>query len=246
MKKTRVIVNGAQGKMGRFACVTLAEHPDFELVASLGREDHLAQAIHDSQCEVVVDLTRADCAFSNALTIIESGACPVIGTSGLLEADIIVLRQRCEEKKCGGLIVPNFSISAVLMMKFAAQAARYLPQVEIIEGHHPQKADAPSGTAIKTADMIADARLVEPLRPNCKEMLPHALGALHRGVPIHSIRLPGVLAEQQVIFGNQGETLTLSHKTLDRSSFMPGLVLACQRVVSLNSLYYGLETILDI
>ena len=241
----RVIVNGAYGKMGRFACTTLAEHPEFELVASLGREDNLANAILSQQPDIVVDLTRADLIYNNALTIIEAGVHPVIGTSGLLDAQIKDLRERSKLKNCGGIIVPNFSISAVLMMRFAAMAARYLPNVEIIEAHHPQKADAPSGTAIKTADMIADARGHVPEPVLCTELIPGALGAKHREIPIHAIRLPGVLAEQQVIFGNQGETFSLSHRTLDRASFMPGLVLSCQRVTSLETLYYGLETLLD-
>ena len=244
MSPKRVIVNGAYGKMGRLACVTLAEHPEFALVASLGRADNLAEAIQAERPDLVVDLTSAESVYDNALTTIEAGVHCVIGTSGLLEAQIDDLRQRCELKHCGGIIVPNFSISAVLMMRFAAMAAAYLPNVEIIEAHHPQKADAPSGTAIKTAEMIADARACAPDNLLCKELITGALGAKHRDIPIHSIRLPGVLAEQQVIFGHHGETLSLSHRTLERASFMPGLVLACQRVCSFNTLYYGLETLL--
>lgn len=244
MIKTRVVVNGAQGKMGQLACLTLDAHPEFTLVGRLGRQDDLADALKRLKPEVVVDLTRADCVYNNARIMIEAGVYPVIGASGLLEADIELLRQSCEARGRGGIVVPNFSISAVLMMQCVARVARFLPQVEIIEAHHPQKADAPSGTSIKTADMIADARCTDPVRAPCKEVLAGALGAMHRGVPIHSIRLPGVLAQQSVIFGNQGETLTLSHNTGDRSSFMPGLILACQRVTGFKTLYYGLETLL--
>ena len=239
-----VIVNGAHGKMGTLACKTIQEHPDFHLVASLGRGDNLKSAIISTRANIVIDLTRADCVYENSLTIINQGAHPVIGTSGLLDDQICTLQQLCEENKLGGIIVPNFSISAVLMMRFAAEAARLLPEVEIIETHHQQKLDAPSGTAIKTAEMIANARRAEKAILPLKELLPGARGATHRDVNIHSIRLPGVLARQSVIFGNTGETLTITHDSIDRSSFMPGLILACQKVTGLDGLYYGLEHLL--
>lgn len=242
---SKVIVNGAQGKMGMLACKTIQEHPDFLLVASLGRNDDLVDAISSTQAEIVIDLTRADCVYENSLTIIQHGAHPVIGTSGLLEEDIQTLRQLCHEYKRGGIIVPNFSISAVLMMRFAADAARLLPDVEIIEAHHPQKLDAPSGTAIKTAELIAAARSQIKTKQPLKELLPGARGAVHHDVNIHSLRLPGILARQQVIFGNTGETLTITHDTIDRASFMPGLILACQQVQKLDGLYYGLEHVLS-
>lgn len=242
---SRVIVNGAHGKMGVLACKTIQEHPEFQLVASLGRGDHLKATIADTHADIVIDLTRADCAYENSLTIINQGAHPVIGTSGLLEEQIQSLRQLCATKKLGGIIVPNFSISALLMMRFAADAARFLPEVEIIEAHHPQKLDAPSGTAIKTAELIAAARRIAKNKLPLKELLPGARGATHHDVNIHSLRLPGILARQQVIFGNIGETLTITHDTTDRSSFMPGVILACQRVQALDTLYYGLEHVLD-
>ena len=242
----KVIVNGAHGKMGILACKTLQEHPGFELVASLARDDNLQAAITETRAQIVIDLTRADCVYENSLTIINQGAHPVIGTSGLLEEQIQTLRQLCEEKKLGGIIVPNFSISAVLMMRFAADAARLLPEVEIIEAHHPQKWDAPSGTAIKTAELIAAARRLAKAKLPLKELLPGARGATHHDINIHSLRLPGILARQQVIFGNLGETLTITHDTIDRSSFMPGLILACQKVQQLDTLYYGLEHLLTV
>lgn len=242
----RVIVNGASGKMGVLACKTIQAHPEFQLVAQLSRSDSLEKAIAEMNADIVVDLTSADCVYANALTIIEQGAHPVIGTSGLLEEEIRVLRQRCEDKQLGGIIVPNFSISAVLMMRFAMDAARLLPEVEIIEAHHPQKLDAPSGTAIKTAELIASARQAAKSKLPLKELLPGARGATHHDVHIHSLRLPGVLARQQVIFGNTGETLTITHDTIDRSSFMPGIILACRHVHALNTLYYGLEHLLDL
>ncbi|NCT56985.1 MAG: 4-hydroxy-tetrahydrodipicolinate reductase [Legionella sp.] len=230
--------------MGELACETIQKHAEFELLAGLGRSDDLAQAISDLNARIVVDLTRADSVYQNTKTIIEQGAHPVIGTSGLLEAEIEALRSLCSQKKLGGLIVPNFSIAAVLMMQFAAKAAHYLPDVEIVEAHHPAKAEAPSGTAIKTADVIAKARTRAAHRPRCEEIVPGALGALHQDVRIHSMRLPGTLAQQDVIFGQLGETLTLRHQTIDRLSFMPGVILACQHVLKLDTLVYGLDQLL--
>ena len=244
MSKIGVIVNGATGKMGRLACDMLRSDPAFELLAALGRTDDLAQAIIDMNAHVVVDLTRADCAYQNSLTIIQQGASPVIGTSGLLDPQIKELTRLCEAQQLGGLIVPNFSIAAVLMMQFAETAAQFFPDVEIIESHHPLKAEAPSGTAVKTADLISKARKASPHIPACQEILPGALGALYQDVRINSLRLPGTLAEQDVKFGQMGETLTLRHQTIDRISFMPGLRLACQKVQTLNTLVYGLESIL--
>ena len=241
----RVIVNGAHGKMGALACKTIEAHPDFELVAGLGHNDDLHQAILDKKAHIVIDLTRADCVYKNSLTIIEAGANPVLGTSGLIDDEIKVLRQHCEAARLGGLIVPNFSIAAVLMMRFAAEAARFLPDVEIIEAHHTQKLDAPSGTALKTAALIAQSRRAAKQELLLKELLPGARGAIHHDVNIHSLRLPGVLARQSVIFGNTGETLTITHDSIDRSSFMPGLLLACQHVRSLDTLYYGLEHLIN-
>ncbi|KTC87008.1 4-hydroxy-tetrahydrodipicolinate reductase [Legionella brunensis] len=241
---TRVIVNGAQGKMGILACETVKKNPDFELVAGLTRHDNLRQTIVDRQAEIVIDLTRADCVYENSLAIIESGAHPIIGTSGLVDEQIQTLKNYCEKEKLGGIIVPNFSISAVLMMRFAAEAARLLPDVEIIETHHQQKFDAPSGTAMKTAEMIAAARTTNAHSIKGHELIEGARGGSHHGVNIHSLRLPGVVARQHVIFGNSGETLTITHDSIDRISFMPGIILACQKVKNLKSLYYGLEHLL--
>lgn len=242
---TRVIVNGAQGKMGALACETIKNHPDFELVGSLTRADDLSQTIAALKAEIVIDLTRADCVYANSLTIIDSGAHPVIGTSGLMDEQIQILKNRCDAQQLGGIIVPNFSIAAVLMMRFAAEAARYLTEVEIIEAHHQQKLDAPSGTAIKTAEMIAKSRLAKPNELSLQEIIPGARGGSHHGVPIHSLRLPGFIANQQVIFGSHAETLTISHNSIDRASFMPGVILACQQVQKLDTLYYGLESLFN-
>lgn len=243
--QTRVIVNGAKGKMGALACQTIQNHPDFEFVGGLSKQDDLRRSIFDTKAEIVIDLTRADCVFDNSLAIIESGAHPVIGTSGLVDEQIEILKDKCATKKLGGIIAPNFSISAILMMRFATQAARLLPEVEIIEAHHQQKLDAPSGTAMKTAEMIAKSRTSKKNELALHELLPGSRGGTHHGINIHSLRLPGVIAKQEVIFGSLGETLTITHNSIDRASFMPGIVIACQRVLALNQLYYGLENVLD-
>jgi len=242
--QSRVIVNGAKGKMGVIACETISNQPDFELVASLGREDNLRKSIVDTKAHIVVDLTRADCVYENSLTIIQNNAHPVIGATGLTLEQIETLQTLCAEKKLGGIIAPNFSIGALLMMRFAATAAHFLPEAEIIEAHHQQKLDAPSGTAMKTAEMIAAARNDKKNQLPLKELIPGARGASYHDVNIHSIRLPGILARQQVLFGNTGETLTITHDSIDRASFMPGIILACQRVQQLDRLYYGLEHLL--
>jgi 4-hydroxy-tetrahydrodipicolinate reductase len=241
---TRVIVNGAKGKMGTLACDTLQKHSEFQLVAQLTRTDNLAQAIQDTGAHIVVDLTRADCVFENTMTIMTQGAHPIIGASGLIPAQIQELTALCEAKQLGGIIAPNFSISAVLMMLFAAKAAAYLSEVEIIETHHQQKLDAPSGTALKTAEMIAIARKNPKNKLVLKELIPGARGGTHYDINIHSLRLPGVLARQEVIFGSLGETLSITHDSIDRHCFMPGIVLACQKVMSLQTLIYGLEHLL--
>jgi len=242
----RVIVNGAKGKMGRQASETLDKHEGFTLVARLGRDDNLTQSIKEHRAEIVVDLTSADCVYDNSLSIIEQGAHPVIGSSGLSHEQIKDLQSRCEERQLGGIIVPNFSIAAVLMMHFAGIAARWMTEVEIIETHHQQKLDAPSGTALKTAEVIAAARKQAKNKLPLKELLPGARGCEHDEVNIHSLRLPGVLARQEVIFGQQGETLSIVHNSIDRVSFMPGLVLACEKVAQLKTLHYGLEKLLNL
>ncbi len=243
MKKWRVTVNGAFGNMGQIACAVLTDSSEFELVARLGHQDNLAQALQNTPVDMVVDLTRADCVMANTLAIIASGSRPVIGTSGLQTAQIEQLQRECGRLARGGLIVPNFSIAAVLMMQCAARIARYLPAVEIVEAHHVRKQDAPSATALKTADQIARARKSPQLLAATDQSV--ARGEVHHGVPIHSLRLPGIIAQQDVIFAQPGETITISHRTLDRTSFMPGLLLACRQVMRLNQLVYGLEHVLE-
>lgn len=244
MTQTKVIVNGASGKMGSLACQTILNHPEFDLVASLGRHDNLGEVIDQTNADIVVDLTRADCVYKNALTIIEHQAHPVIGTTGLSDEQIKFLQQQCDARRLGGIIAPNFSINAILMMHCAALCARFQSEVEIIEMHHQQKVDSPSGTAIKTADFIAASRVHSKNKLTDKPSIPGARGAQHRDINIHSVRIPGVLAKQMVIFGGPGETLSITHECIDRNAFMPGIILACQGVTRLTALHYGLEVLI--
>lgn len=241
----KVLVNGAQGKMGQEAVIAIGNTPELTLVGQAGSTDKLAEVIAAVKPQVVIDLTTAAAAFANARTIIAANVHPVIGTSGLLPAQIAELQQLCAEKKLGGLVAPNFSIGALLMMKYAEDCARYFPDVEIIELHHNQKRDAPSATALRTAEAIAAEKNSKGQNASQEvETFAGARGARYQGIPIHSIRLPGILANQEIIFGGPGQTLTIHHQVLNRAAYMPGICLACQKVPQLQTLIYGLEHIL--
>jgi 4-hydroxy-tetrahydrodipicolinate reductase len=240
-----ILINGAQGKMGQETVKAVLAHPkDFSLVAKIGSNDNLANAIHQYQPQVVIDFTNADAVFNNTQTIIEANVHPVIGTSGLLKDQIALLQDNCAKLKLGGLIVPNFSLGAVLMMKYAKEIARHFSMVEIIEMHHATKLDSPSGTAMRTAELIASAKISAPESMHTKQTLEGARGAHYATIPIHSIRLPGIVANQEVVFGAPGETLSIKHTTIDRQCFMPGVLLACKKVLELNKLVYGLEEVI--
>jgi len=239
-----VLVNGANGRMGREAVRAIENDPALQLVGQAGRGDNLSELIKSTGAEVVVDLTLASCAFENVLTIIEAGARPVVGTSGLLPEQIDKLSQRIRDKNLGGVIAPNFSMGAVLMMKYAADAAKYLNNVEIIELHHDGKEDSPSGTAMKTSEMMAENFSSVPVNKPSREMLPGSRGATNHNIPIHAVRLPGFVASQEVIFGGVGESLRIKHDSINRECFMPGILLACKKVVELDELVYGLEKLL--
>lgn len=241
----RILVNGANGKMGQCAVKTLMSQPDFVLVGQTGRSQDLAAEINKTKAEVVVDFTNAESVLKNTETIINAGVHPVIGTSGLKKDAVERLKTRCDKIKLGGMIVPNFSLGAVLMMKYAQEIAGYFPDVEIIEMHHSNKLDSPSGTAVRTAEMINAKRQSSSLNEKEKrETITGARGALYQQVPIHAVRLPGLVAHQQIIFGGIGETLTIRHDSIDRQCFMPGVVMACRKVLELKTLVYGLEEIL--
>jgi len=208
----------------------------------------LAEAIATGRPEVLVDFTIARAAAANGEEALRHGVSPVIGTTGLPSEAIERLRALAAERRIGALIAPNFSIGAVLMMQFARQAARYLPAVEIVELHHDRKVDAPSGTAMRTAELILEARSErDATAPVAEEIrLPGARGGDFRGIRIHSVRLPGYVAHQEVLFGGPAQTLSIRHDSFDRTSFMPGVLLAIRRVRSLEGLAIGLEHLLDL
>lgn len=238
----RVLINGSKGKMGQMIVKTLTANPEFTVVGMTGHDDDLAKEIKQSAAQVVVDVTNAASVLKNTETIIDAGAHPVIGTSGLMKDQIVKLQERCAALQLGGIIAPNFSLGAVLMMKHAAELAKYFPDVEIIEMHHAGKLDSPSGTAVRTAEILATARTKETdLKKETRETIPGARGACYQNIPIHAIRLPGYVASQEIIFGGVGERLSIRHDSIDRQCFMPGVVLACKKVITLDYLMYGLE-----
>ena len=231
--------------MGQESVKAVSEDPELDLVAQTDLGDNLSDKIKQAQVQVVVDFTTAAVVMENAVTIIESGARPVIGTSGLLPEQVGNLQELCNKHNNGGVIVPNFAVGAVLMMKYAQDAAKYFPNVEVIELHHDRKTDAPSGTAIKTANLLAESRKSAHEKIiDEKEILPGARGAESQDIRIHSVRLPGMVAHQEVIFGGKSQTLKIRHDSIHRDSFMPGVCLACKKVMQLKELVYGLEHLL--
>jgi len=239
-----VIINGASGKMGRITCETIEATTNFSLVAKTGHNDNLSQVIADSGAKIVVDFSTASVGFDIAKIIMDAGAHPVIGTSGFTEQHVKKLQAIAREKKLGGIIAPNFCIAAVLMMELGKMAAKHLPHVEIIEMHHDEKADAPSGTAVKTAEVLSAVKAKTTAKVKETEIIKGARGGALNDIHIHSVRLPGLVAHQQILFGNTGETLSIRHDMLDRKAAMAGVLLACEKVQSLDSLVYGLEHIL--
>jgi 4-hydroxy-tetrahydrodipicolinate reductase len=240
----RVLINGANGRMGVAAAKAIAQDPELELVGTATRGDDLTAAIKQANAQVVVDFTNAEVVYDNTAMIIAAHAHPVIGTSGLTLEQIRQFQAQCARAKLGGIIAPNFSLGAVLLIKYSQEIAKYFSHVEIIEMHHDGKLDSPSGTALHTAEMIGAALTTKHPEKKLRETIPGARGATHHQVPIHAIRLPGLVAHEQVIFGGVGETLTLKHDSIDRVSFMPGVCLACKKVRGLDQLVYGLENVL--
>jgi 4-hydroxy-tetrahydrodipicolinate reductase len=237
-----ILVTGAAGKMGRETVAAIEAEPDFKLVGAVKRGDDLTRCIQDMRPDIVIDFTAPEIVFDNAQKIIAANVHPVIGTTGLTPEQFEVLRKACDDKKLGGIVAPNFSIGVMLLQKMAMMAAEYFPDVEIIEMHHPMKKDAPSGTALKTAKAIDAAR---KRAPSAIATAPAAaLGDRTREVPIHSVRLPGFMAHETAIFAAPYETLTIRHDSLDRKCFMPGVVLACKKVMMIDDMVYGLEAIL--
>ncbi|MEU9133093.1 4-hydroxy-tetrahydrodipicolinate reductase [Kitasatospora sp. NPDC048540] len=245
----RVAVIGAKGRIGSEAVKAVEAAPDLELVAALGRGSDLAE-LTAAGAEVAVELTHPDAVMANLEYCLGHGIHVVTGTTGWTEDRLATVRGQLDRSPATGLLIaPNFSIGAVLAMQFAQQAAKYFETVEVVELHHDRKADAPSGTATRTAQLIAAARdkagLPRQSDPTTHG-LPGARGADVDGVPVHAVRLRGLLAHQEVLFGDAGETLTLRHDSLHHSSFMPGILLAVRTVVDRPGLTLGLEHFLDL
>jgi 4-hydroxy-tetrahydrodipicolinate reductase len=245
----KVGVLGANGKMGTQTVATITAAADLELVAALDLGDSI-ETLKKSGAEVVVDFTHPDSVMANLEYAINNGINVVVGTTGFDSAKLAKVKELlAKNPKVGALIAPNFGLGAVLMMQFAAQAAKHFESVEIIELHHPNKADAPSGTATRTAELITDARKVAnrpPMPDATTSALPGARGAKVGDVAIHSVRLRGLVAHQEVILGDQGETLSIRHDSIDRTGFMPGVLLGIRKVESHPGLTFGLENFLDL
>ncbi|MEL6439639.1 MAG: 4-hydroxy-tetrahydrodipicolinate reductase [Cyanobacteria bacterium J06621_8] len=267
-----VVVNGALGQMGREVIKAVSQAEDMMLVGAVDlNTEYLGQDIgevigigpleapilNDLQSVLVlatqekvqgvmVDFTHPDSVYENTRSAIAYGVRPVVGTTGLNDEQLQDLRDFAEKASTGTLIIPNFSIGVILLQQAAITASQYFDHVEIIELHHDRKADAPSGTAIKTAQMLAEmGKSFNPPKVASQETMQGARGAnADSNIPIHSVRLPGLLAHQEVLFGAPGQLYTLRHDTSDRSCYMPGVLLAIRKVTDLTSLVYGLEKIL--
>ncbi|RJQ80028.1 4-hydroxy-tetrahydrodipicolinate reductase [Amycolatopsis panacis] len=243
----RVGVLGARGRMGATVVQAVEGAEDLRLVAALDAGEDLA-GLGDAQ--VVVDFTHPDAVMGSLRHLIGHGVHAVVGTTGFTEQRLAELRGLLAAKpELGVLIAPNFALGAVLAMRFATQAARFYPSAEVVELHHNRKADAPSGTAAHTARMIGAARAEAGLAPGpdaTTSEVDGARGAEIDGVRVHSVRLPGLVAHEEIMFGGEGETLTIRHDSIDRSSFMPGVLLGVRTVVSRPGLTVGLENVLDL
>ena len=215
-------------------------------VEGLKVETNLDAALKKFSPDVMVDFTRPNVVFQNVMTALENKVSPVVGTTGLSDEAKEKIRELAEKNSTPAFIAPNFALGAVLMMLIAQKVAKFMPDVEIIELHHDKKLDAPSGTAELTAKMISEVRPPHKQgHPEEVERLPHVRGAEVDGIRIHSVRLPGYVAHQEVIFGGLGQTLTIRHDSTGRDSFMPGVVLACKKIRGLKGLTVGLDKILD-
>ncbi|MGU3433427.1 4-hydroxy-tetrahydrodipicolinate reductase [Actinomycetes bacterium M1A6_2h] len=245
----RVGVLGSGGKVGQAVSDAVRAAPDTELVAEVDKGDALSTFV-DTNTEVVVDFTHPDVVMDNLQYLISQGIHAVVGTTGFDEARLDTVRSwLADSPETGVLIAPNFAIGAVLSMKFAQQAARFFDSVEVIELHHPNKADAPSGTAYRTAALIAEARKSAGVgrSPDATSTeLDGARGADVEGVRVHSVRLAGLVAHQEVLLGTQGETLTIRHDSIDRTSFTPGVLLGVRSIASRPGLTVGIEPLMDL
>jgi 4-hydroxy-tetrahydrodipicolinate reductase len=265
-QKINIILAGPRGKMGSEAIHLIEETEHFNLVGCIDRKNEgmklkdiegfpaleveiytdVEKAFQTLNADVLIDLTSPEVGYKHTKLALENGIRPVVGTTGFSEEQLAEIEKLSSEKELGVVIAPNFAIGAILMMQFSKWAAKYFPDVEIIEKHHDQKLDAPSGTAVKTAELIKETREHKIQgHPNEKETIAGARGANMDDMRIHSVRLPGLIAHQEVIFGGTGQTLTIKHDTYHRQSFMSGVKLAVDQVVKVNAFVYGLENLLD-
>ncbi|MEQ8199822.1 MAG: 4-hydroxy-tetrahydrodipicolinate reductase [Syntrophomonadaceae bacterium] len=259
----KVIVSGALGKMGQQTAQAVHQDEELELVGLIdiraregqtgGTAGQLPLPVENDldawlklyRADVMIDFTNPQAVYNNAKIALQEQVNCVIGTTGLNEVELKQLERFALENEVGVAVIPNFAIGAVLMMKLAQEAARYFPDVEIIELHHDQKMDAPSGTAIKTAEMITEQRQTRPLRNSREfEKIAGARGGELNGIRIHSVRLPGFVAHQEVIFGGVGQSLRIRHDSFDRVGFMPGVVMTAKKIIGIKGLVYGLEKLL--
>jgi len=239
----KVGILGARGRMGSEVVKAVTDAPDLELVASLDLGDSL-DALVSNGAQVVVDFTTPDSVMANLEFLISNNINAVIGTTGFDDARIAKIKSLLASSKSGVLIAPNFAIGAVLMMEFATKAAKYFESAEIIELHHPNKVDAPSGTAARTAELMSKSRKEAGLAamPDATSTtLDGARGATVGDIPVHSVRLRGLVAHQEVLLGGIGETLSIRHDSIDRVGFMPGVLLGVRQVVNHPGLTFGLE-----
>ncbi|MDA1772835.1 dihydrodipicolinate reductase [Bacillus cereus] len=266
MKEIKVIIAGPRGRMGHEAVLLMERTEHFNLVAAVdykhGGEKisdlpgmpalhtpiyaDLHACLDEVEADVLLDLTTPEVGKQHVTLAVERGLHSVIGTTGFTEEELTRLTENAKEKAVGTIIAPNFAIGAVLMMKFSQMAAKYFQDVEVIELHHDQKLDAPSGTAVKTVELIRQNRESKQQgHPNEVEQLAGARGANVDGIHIHSVRLPGLIAHQEVMFGGDGQMLTVRHDSFNRASFMSGVKLSIETVMNLDYLVYGLENIID-
>jgi 4-hydroxy-tetrahydrodipicolinate reductase len=244
----KVAVAGHRGKVGSVLASAFESDGDIDYVGGVSRGDDLAAFLHEKRPRAFVDFTRPSDAMHNVLAAIAAGASPVVGTTGLSPADVDKLETACKAKKVGGIVAPNFAVGAVLMMHLAEIAAPHFDSAEIIEMHHAGKLDAPSGTALSTAKRLAARRGAKPFdhRKPEKVTLEGTRGGEEGSIAVHSVRLPGFVADQEVIFGLAGQTLTIAHRTTSREAYVPGVLLAIHRVVAEARFYRGLDQLLGL
>lgn len=261
LNKIKVLVSGACGRMGREVVKAVSHDNELQLVAAVDKvnmgkdigniagidslgiavESDLAEAISKDKPQIMVDFTTPAMVMGNMRIGLKAGVHVVVGTTGLSPANLEEIKGLCNDYKVNALVAPNFAIGALLMMRCAAISAKYFPEVEIIELHHDRKLDAPSGTSIKTAEMILESRGNTGHPEIGEEKIKGVRGGEMGGIRLHSIRLPGLIAHQEVIFGGEGQTLTIRHDSLSRESFMPGVILGIKKVIKNPGLTYGLD-----